>query len=95
MNSYWFERAVVPVQYGKGGRHVLRSGPDSPEGNLTKEQLFENRDNSPELVREDEFIDDNLYQENAASDLSKITVPVLSAGNWVRCSNSKSKSCFN
>jgi hypothetical protein len=89
MNSYWFERAVLPVQYGKGERHLLRRGSDSPEGNLTEEQLSQNRDNFPDLVRANQFIDDELCQGCVASDLSKITVPVLSAGNWVRRSSSK------
>lgn len=66
-------RGVVPVQYGKGERHVLRRGHDSPEGNLTERKLSENRHNFPQLERENEFVDAKLYQENAASDLSSLS----------------------
>ncbi|KAH8691460.1 Alpha/Beta hydrolase protein [Talaromyces proteolyticus] len=81
MNNFWFERAVRPVQYGKG-RELSLHGPDSPEGNLTEDQLSENRENFPELVLSNEFIDDEFYKRCGACDFSKITVPLLSAGNW-------------
>jgi len=59
----------------------------SPEGELTEEQLRENREDMPLVTRDaaNEFIDDEFYDDRMASeDYGKIEVPLLSAGNWVR-----------
>ena len=59
----------------------------SPEGELTEEQLRENREDMPIVTRdaENEFIDDKFYEDRMTSEeYGKIEVPLLSAGNWVR-----------
>jgi hypothetical protein len=77
------------MQYGRGGRHAHGAmGPDSPEGDLSEEQLNENLDDVPSAIANSEFIDDEMFTERMAGlmDYSKIKVPLLSAGNWV-CSS--------
>ncbi|KAK9367589.1 Alpha/Beta hydrolase protein [Lipomyces kononenkoae] len=81
LNKFWYEAAVLPVQYGKN-RDASRNGPNTPEGCLTESQLSENREDMPGLARSNEFIDDEFYEGCGLSDLSKINVPLLSAGNW-------------
>lgn len=74
------------MQYGKGGRHAHGAMcPDSPEGDLTEAQLAENICDMPKLSRHNESIDDQFFKErcSGSEDLSKIEVPLLSAGNWV------------
>ena len=73
------------MQYGSCNRADSNVGPDSPEGVLTEEQLAKNRDDTPKLTQDNEWIDNEYYQERTArDDLSKIKVPLLSCGNWVR-----------
>src|SRR5260221_7784953 len=79
----WYDMQVKTVQNGLGSRgHHSRlngdwvSGPD----NLTDDQLKSNRrDLNSELV--DHELEDEFYR-NRTADLSKITVPLLSAANW-------------
>ncbi|KAK9234532.1 Alpha/Beta hydrolase protein [Lipomyces kononenkoae] len=81
LNTFWYERGVVPLQYGNS-RDASRGGPNTLEGSLPENQLSENREDFPNLVRHNEFIDDDLYQRSEGTDLSRINVPLLSAGNW-------------
>lgn len=84
MINAWYNGAVLPVQYGSD-REKTRRGPNCPEGVLTDSQLAENRKDFLGLVRKHEFIDDDFYQQCGQDvDLSKINVPLLSVGNWVR-----------
>lgn len=86
MWSRWFPRQVVPIQYGSRDRAKGNFGPTSPEGELTEEQLRENREEMPIAIRDasNEFIDDDFYLDRmTCEDYSKIEVPLLSAGNWV------------
>lgn len=79
----WYNRQVVSVQHGVGDRGARNpvtgetiAGPET----LTDEQLKTNRaDVSGEAERRP-LIDD--YYRARMPDFSKITVPLLSAGNW-------------
>jgi len=79
----WQTRQVKTVQHGVGKR-----GPKSAitgelvcgPGTLSDEQLLENRENMwSEILAHP--LDGPYYRERSA-DLSKVTVPLLSAGNW-------------
>ena len=76
----------MSIQYGSRDREARTFGPSAPEGELTEEQLRENREEMPIALgsSDNEFIDDQFFQDRMTSeDLSKIDVPILSAGNWV------------
>ena len=82
----WFPRQTVSIQYGSRDREAITFGPSAPEGELTDEQLRENREEMPIVLgsSDNEFIDDEFFQDRITSeDLSKFDVPILSAGNWV------------
>lgn len=79
----WFRRQVRMVQHGVGTRGArsqvtgdLVAGPET----LSEEELAANRTDPGEDVLSRPLIDE-YYRERTA-DLAKITVPVLSAGNW-------------
>lgn len=73
------------IRYGTAGRKEGRFGPDSPEGVLTPEQLEENTDPVPDNLLKNEWMDDEYFHNRMVDeDLSKIQVPLLSGGNWVR-----------
>lgn len=79
----WYDMQVASVQHGLGDRGrrsrvtgELISGPES----LSDERLLENRGDLGSDVRSHPFDDD--YFRARKPDLSKITVPFLSAGNW-------------
>lgn len=77
---------IKPIQYGSRDRVKKTFGPASPEGELTEEQLAENREDLEAAVRDpkNEFIDDEFYRDRMTSeDYGQIEVPVLSAANWV------------
>ena len=82
LNS-WYNRQVLSVQYGVGDRGARSTvtgetiaGPET----LTEEQLKMNRaDVDGEALRRP-LIDD--YYRARMPDFSKITVPLLSSGNW-------------
>ncbi|KAH8807392.1 Alpha/Beta hydrolase protein [Xylogone sp. PMI_703] len=85
MWSRWFPRQVVRIQYGSRDRAKDNFGPMSPEGELTEEQLRDNREDMPVVLGDPahEFIDDDFFSDRMVhEDYSKIEVPVLSAGNW-------------
>ena len=74
------------AQYGSRNRGKDNFGPTAPEGELTEEQLRENREELPIVIADpaNEFIDDDLYRDRMVyEDYSKIEVPLLSVGNWV------------
>ncbi|MGM0592369.1 MAG: CocE/NonD family hydrolase, partial [Halobacteriota archaeon] len=80
----WFERQVIPLQYGmgeKGFRSPLTgdwvAGPET----LTDLELDANRVDLREGRMKHKLADDE-YWDAYIPDLSKIDVPVLSAGNW-------------
>ena len=79
----WQEMQVKTVQHGVGERGPrsrvtgeLVCGPDT----LSEEELAQNRADMPgELLRN---IFDGEYYRASAGDMSRITVPLLSCGNW-------------
>ena len=85
----WFKRQVVRIQYGSRDRANGNWGPSSPEGELTEDQLRENREYTPAAIADaaHEFIDDWNHDRMTSEDYSNIEVPVLSAGNWVGVSS--------
>lgn len=79
----WFKRQVTMVQHGAGERGAksrvtgeLVAGPET----LSDEELAANRVDPGEDVRIRPLIDD--YYRARTADLAKITVPLLSVGNW-------------
>ncbi|KIX01911.1 uncharacterized protein Z518_07850 [Rhinocladiella mackenziei CBS 650.93] len=81
----WYPAQVIPIQYGSRNREQNTFGPTAPEGELTEEQLRENREDVLAIVSDsaNEFMDDEYYQGRMVhEDYSKIEVPLLSAGNW-------------
>jgi predicted acyl esterase len=79
----WQDMQVKTVQHGVGERGrknpvtgELACGPDT----LSPEQLVANRENMADQLL-GHALDGPYYRERSA-DLSKVTVPLLSAGNW-------------
>ncbi|WP_345528653.1 CocE/NonD family hydrolase [Nocardioides endophyticus] len=78
-----FERQGLRLQYGRG-----ENGPRNAESGLlvtgdvtlSEDELAANR-RDPRRTQRDHPFDDEFYQVRTA-DLSKMTVPFLSAGNW-------------
>ncbi|KAM0472429.1 hypothetical protein ACHAP7_008582 [Fusarium lateritium] len=79
--DWWWNRQVVSNQYGRPGRAARNWGPDTLEGNLSKEDLTANRNTQPEDTARYKFRDDEYYQTKDFN-LSDIEVPVLSVANW-------------
>ena len=79
----WQDMQVKTVQHGVGERGAksritgeLVCGPET----LTEEQLVANRENMwAELLKRPQLTD---YHRERTADLSKVTVPLLSAANW-------------
>jgi uncharacterized protein len=79
----WYPPQVAGVQHGageRGPRHRLTGGLAAGPETLTEDELRANRADTPSLLREHPLLDD--YYRDRSPDLSKITVPVLSAANW-------------
>ena len=79
----WYPPQVAGVQHGvgeRGPRHRGTGGLAAGPETLTEEELRANRADTPGLLREHPLLDD--YYRDRSPDLSKITVPVLSAANW-------------
>ncbi|MBF8184588.1 CocE/NonD family hydrolase [Nonomuraea sp. K274] len=79
----WFQRQVVRVQHGTGERGPrspvtgeLAAGPET----LSEEELAANRINPGQDIL-DRPLDGDYYRDRSP-DFSKITVPLLSSGNW-------------
>jgi hypothetical protein len=79
----WWQRQVARVQYGVGERAL--KNPNTGESiagpvTLGESELAENR---IDLIREvkTRALDDSWYRERSA-DVTRITVPLLSAANW-------------
>ncbi|KRF21024.1 hypothetical protein ASG90_00990 [Nocardioides sp. Soil797] len=82
--THYLPVQVWPLQNGLGTRGPKSSyaGPEQVTGDvdLSDEELDANRAPMVEEVRDRPFFDD--YYERHSADLDKITVPILSAGNW-------------
>ncbi len=79
----WYQRQVKSVQYGlgaRGARSRVTGAPVSGFETFSDEQLAQNRADAEADALAHRLIDD--YYVSRIPDLSKITVPLLSAGNW-------------
>jgi predicted acyl esterase len=81
--EHWFDMQIKTVQYGLGD-----NGPHNPvtgqlicgDETLDEATLAANRIDYAGLIRDHEF-EDAVCRERMP-DFSKVTVPLLSAGNW-------------
>lgn len=81
--SSWFERQVIPMQYGYGER-----GPRSANTGkliagyetLDEQELVANRIHPGKQTLARPLIDE--YYQDHSPDLSRVVVPLLSSGNW-------------
>jgi len=79
----WFDRQVVRVQHGLGSRGFTDPNTGyavSGDADLSDEMLKQNRSTPLDQIRE-RSLDGAFYAERTP-DLSRIQVPLLSAGNW-------------
>jgi uncharacterized protein len=79
----WYQRRVVADQHGQGARGLadrgaggLAAGP----GTLPEESLHARRADLPAAAREHHL--DDAFHRSRTADLSKVTIPLLSAANW-------------
>ncbi|KAJ5984579.1 hypothetical protein N7481_006678 [Penicillium waksmanii] len=79
--KFWWDRQVVSNQYGLPGRAARNWGPDTIEGDLSEEELIENRQDQTIDNAENKFRDD-LYYASKEYSMSDIQVPLLSVANW-------------
>ena len=79
--QFWWERQIVTNQYGKGGRAARKWGPDTIEGDLSEEELKNNRQDQNIDNAANHFRDQPYY---ASKEYNKedIVVPLLSVANW-------------
>ncbi|KAK5047453.1 hypothetical protein LTR84_006549 [Exophiala bonariae] len=79
--DFWWNRQVITNQYGRPGRAARNWGPDTLDGDLTKEELKSScRDQTIDNVN-NRFLDDDYYASKSF-DLKDIQVPLLSVANW-------------
>jgi uncharacterized protein len=85
----WFPVQVMSVQYGNGSETVNpNTGVPAVGGEkLSDEELASKRSDLPGELRSRE-LDDQWYRDRSA-ELAKITVPLLSAGNWTHSLHSR------
>ena len=85
----WFPVQVMSVQYGNGSTAVNpNTGVPAVDGaQLSDEELAANRSDLPGELRARE-LDDQWYRDRSA-ELSKITVPLLSAASWTHSLHSR------
>jgi predicted acyl esterase len=79
--KFWWDRQVVSNQYGLPGRAARNWGPDTIEGDLSEEELIQNRQDQTIDNAENKFRDD-LYYASKEYSMSDIQVPLLSVANW-------------
>ncbi|KAJ5642827.1 hypothetical protein N7490_006827 [Penicillium lividum] len=79
--KFWWDRQVVSNQYGLGGRAARNWGPDTIEGDLSEEELVQNRQDQNIDNVENQYRDD-LYYASKEYSMSDIKVPLLSVANW-------------
>lgn len=79
--KWWFDRQVLTNQYGLAGKADRNFGPDTIEGNLSEEELAENRhDQTVETAKH--FYRDDPYYASRDYNLQDIVTPLLSFANW-------------
>jgi predicted acyl esterase len=81
-SARWFPRQVSTVQHGVtgSGNSFLTGEPVTGPDVLSDDELARNQRNFGTSIGEHPWLDDWYAERNA--DLSKIEVPMLSAGNW-------------
>lgn len=79
--TFWWNRQVITNQYGRPGRREANWGPTTIEGDLSPEELAENRrDQTIDNVKH-RFRDEDYYSSKEF-DLADVKVPLLSVANW-------------
>lgn len=79
--TFWWNRQVITNQYGRPGRRAANWGPDTLEGDLTPEELGENRQDQTVDNVQNRFRDEDYYASKEF-DLADVKVPLLSVANW-------------
>lgn len=79
--KFWWDRQVVSNQYGLAGRAARNWGPDTIEGDLTEDELRQNRQDQ-NIDNANNYFRDDLYYASKEYLLSDIQVPLLSVANW-------------
>jgi predicted acyl esterase len=79
--AFWWNRQVITNQYGKPGRSASNWGPDTLEGDLLDDEREKNRQDQTIDTGKNRFRDE-MYYASKEYDMSDITVPLLSVGNW-------------
>lgn len=79
--SFWWNRQVITNQYGRPGRKAANWGPDTIEGDLSTEELEQNRQDQTVDNVEHKFRDEDYYASKEFN-LSDVKVPLLSVANW-------------
>lgn len=80
LNFVW-DHNIGPNQYGLPGRAERNWGDDTAEGDLSEQELRENRLSFSEGMRPSRFRDDERYA-SVHYNLEDIRTPVLSVANW-------------
>lgn len=79
--QFWTNRQVKSNQYGLPNRSKNQRGPDTIEGDLSQEELDQNRrDQAVDNINV--FFRDEEYYASREYNLEDIEVPLLSVGNW-------------
>ena len=79
----WFEARIAIAQYGvgeRGARNRITGKLVCGDETMTEEELVRNRTDLVQEMRDHTLFDE--YFERLNAELSKIEVPLLSAGNW-------------
>ena len=79
--KWWFDRQVLSNQYGLAGKNSRNWGPDTIEGDLSKEELARDRHDQT-LETANYFYRDEPYYTSREYNLQDIVTPLLSFGNW-------------
>ncbi|EOA89723.1 hypothetical protein ACJQWK_02546 [Exserohilum turcicum] len=79
--QFWMGRQVGANQYGRPGRSTDGRGPNTIEGDLSEEELKQNRADQDEDNLKAFFRDDEYYASRDYN-LEDIEAPLLSFGNW-------------
>ena len=72
---------VITNQYGRPGRASRNWGPDTIEGNLSEEELLNNRQDQTVDNTKYRYLDQDYYSSKDYN-INDIQVPLLSVGNW-------------
>ena len=79
--KFWWNRQVVTNQYGLAGKKARNWGPDTIDGDLSAEELLQNR-NDQNIDNAANKFRDQPYYASKEYNLDDIQVPMLSVANW-------------